>query len=452
MKKKKEQTCVLSADDAVVKEREQKMHNRKFWTIMSIIIALIVIASFLAGYFTFKLAQGDKINSIAWLVGEIDKHYLVYDEETGKVKEFTAEDYADAIKAGLLDTYSQYYTAEEYSEVVSTRQGNNYGLGLSFVSTKGVPKVHSVKGNSPAYKKGIKSGDLIVAGEVDGVKTAFISYAKMTEFLGERVENETFVLYITREGEFEDKVFEVEKKVFVTSFVTYFDSEKTGEFSSESKEKPAFRFIDGGVNKLDSQTAIIKFDLFEGDASNQLGLALDKMKERGRTKLILDMRNNGGGYMDVLEGVSALLTYGEKDKTLIARAVYKDQSYSDFYSTGNNFNSQITSISVIANEHTASASECLIGAMLHYKRAFDQTKLVVVNDGLSSGGVAKTYGKGIMQTTYVNGVKGDAVKLTTAYIYQPDTTTCIHGEGIKALAENSFSDNDLALDRAITVL
>ena len=105
----------------------------------------------------------------------------------------------------------------------------------------------------------------------------------------------------------------------------------------------------------------------------------------------------------------------------------------------------------MANENTASASECLIGAMLYYGKCFDVNKLIVVNNSLEDG-IASTYGKGIMQTTYSNLFTGEAIKLTTAYIFQPDKTTSIHGVGIKATLENSFTDDTLALNRAISII
>ena len=82
---------------------------------------------------------------------------------------------------------------------------------------------------------------------------------------------------------------------------------------------------------------------------------------------------------------------------------------------------------VLANKNTASASECLIGALLYYGDLLTKEKVILEEDAT---GVAKTYGKGIMQSTYIL-TNGGAFKLTTAKIYWPDATTSIHGIGFK---------------------
>ena len=89
----------------------------------------------------------------------------------------------------------------------------------------------------------------------------------------------------------------------------------------------------------------------------------------------------------------------------------------------------------MADSGTASASEAFIGACLDY----DYRNIVKVVLSRNSKGEYKTYGKGIMQTTFVNTSVGDALKLTTAKIYWPVSNISIHGVGI---TENlsGFSD------------
>ena len=83
---------------------------------------------------------------------------------------------------------------------------------------------------------------------------------------------------------------------------------------------------------------------------------------------------------------------------------------------------------MLADEDSASASECLIGCMLDYG-AIGYADICLTE----YGGRAKTFGKGIMQTTYlVNVFQRDAIKLTTAKILWPLTKNCIHGRGVLA--------------------
>ena len=152
--------------------------------------------------------------------------------------------------------------------------------------------------------------------------------------------------------------------------------------------------------------------------------------------------------MTVLSEVASCLTYSDGERRpIIAVAKDKKGRVEKFRADGDNFNRAITEIVVLANDYTASASECLIGAMAHYKKGFSLDNLVVVG-----GSPATTYGKGIMQTTYRNFFSGEALKLTTAFIYQPDGRTSIHGTGFVATAENSVSSHQNAIARAVQIL
>ena len=100
---------------------------------------------------------------------------------------------------------------------------------------------------------------------------------------------------------------------------------------------------------------------------------------------------------------------------------------------------QNTKVYVLANCNTASASEALIGAMvcygaLDYKNIFlSQYSDAYINWLTESGAEVKTarsYGKGIMQSSFTNFVTGEVLKLTTAKIYWPDEATCIHDTGV----------------------
>jgi carboxyl-terminal processing protease len=147
---------------------------------------------------------------------------------------------------------------------------------------------------------------------------------------------------------------------------------------------------------------------------------------------------------------SYFIDNGGKFSSPVAYTKDNKGNYEEYKSSGNKTTDNIKAISVIANENTASASECLIGAMLYYKDKFDINRLIIENQEVNS--VSHTFGKGIMQTTYRLS-NGGGLKLTTAIIYQPDKSTCIHGKGIVALEENSVKLADgIAIKRANEVL
>ena len=125
-----------------------------------------------------------------------------------------------------------------------------------------------------------------------------------------------------------------------------------------------------------------------------------------------------------------------------------------FYTSGNAFYDNIEQIAVLANANTASASECLIGALKFYGGANDGASFSEKNLVLTynpSRDNFSTYGKGIMQTTY-SLATGGAFKITTAYIYQPDEKTCIHDVGLTTSVPENRVDNENALSRAIDVI
>ncbi len=426
----------------VTGQSPKEFFTKKRKIIFTIATVLTIAISFTLGFFVKKWTTPKELSTLGWVISTINKHY--YSEEDGVVKEFSAEDYAKAITDGLLDKYSNYYTSQEYSDVVNTNKGNYYGVGISYKKSDVLPIIYKVTGNSPADKVGLKAGDLLVAGESNGEKVQFQSADDSLNFISARKENEEFKLYFTRDGGEEQSVV-VKRQVFVSSYVCYVDSKKTGVFRSEGTEALSLTELDGGDSILDEQTAIISLSQFEGGAAEQMEKALSMMVKRGRSKLILDLRSNGGGDMKVLCDIAS--NFIKKDNAVIAYAVDKDNKTTAFKMEKSKFQNAITSISVTADGGSASATECLIGAMLYYKDCFDANKLVIEKTGEE----AKTFGKGIMQTTYKNLITGEALKLTTAYIYQPDNKTCIHGKGIKATESNSVSVGE-AIKRAVMVV
>jgi carboxyl-terminal processing protease len=189
--------------------------------------------------------------------------------------------------------------------------------------------------------------------------------------------------------------------------------------------------------------AYIKYSAFSGtksglDGSNgQLTDALNIFKEKNKSKLILDLRGNGGGYMSILCQVASNFINVEDGKTaLVAVAVDKNGNKENFVSKKSVYNSYgFEKIVVMCDEGTASASEALIGAMLDYD-VNNIVSVVVSSSTLNGQTVYKSYGKGIMQSTFTNGITGEAVKLTTAQIYWPVYGTTIHGVGLTPKLDN----------------
>jgi carboxyl-terminal processing protease len=145
--------------------------------------------------------------------------------------------------------------------------------------------------------------------------------------------------------------------------------------------------------------------------------------------LVLDLRSNGGGYLDILCEIAAYFCKdtGEKNP-VVAISVDKNGKEETFSASKNLYNEYFQAdsrICVLADSSSASASECLIGAMLDYKA-------IAYGDICLSkrSGVVKTYGKGIMQASYYYPMDKSTVTFTVAY-YNPPYGGNYHGDGVQ---------------------
>ena len=129
----------------------------------------------------------------------------------------------------------------------------------------------------------------------------------------------------------------------------------------------------------------------------------------------------------------AVADYGGYKQSFKAKGNY----YYDYFTNDSR-------ICVLANANTASSSEILIGAMVDYGAvSYGDICLTEL------GGEYKTYGKGIMQSTYPLLLGGDAVKLTTAVIRWPVSNHCIHGRGVLVEDGALSAPNNLNFDAGI---
>lgn len=396
---------------------KEKLENR----IISIIaVVLMVGAAFTLGFFAKGWTMSDTVRELENVLELIEENY---------VGEFDREEFIAAAVSGSLDKYSTYYSPVKYEEVELSKDGISQGkMGIGFaVSSSGII-VYSVEGNSPAERAGITVGGKVVSVKRVG-EQEFIDikdYDDWSAFYNTLKKDEQVVVKILYETE---ETFTLAKENYNVSYVWYQDSTGGYNFTFDvdrkewklvQREKPLKTHVNEGF-------AYVKLSGFSGNACAQLILALGKMKENGNDKLILDLRSNGGGYMDVLEDIAGHLIPG-KDKQCVSKAVYKNGDEEGFYTSKNYYDGYgYKKITVLANSGTASASEALIGAILDYDEAEDKNIASVIVEKTQKG--STTYGKGIMQTTY-SFPSGSALKITTANICWPLSNVCVHDVGI----------------------
>ncbi|MBR7136363.1 MAG: hypothetical protein IKD14_04470 [Clostridia bacterium] len=387
---------------------------------------LLPTLAFFMGFVVGQRAYPEDIETINYIIDMYKKHY--YEE---------SDDIVQIIEDALLDKYSTYYTAEEYDLIKQSARGAREGIGISvYPETK---QIAIVAGNSPAKKAGVKEGSYLLAIKAaDDVDFTPINvYEDFTQKLATIPKDTDFSLKL-KEGDGE-RVFTLQKKQYTQSYVSYFDDSGEYVFEGEGDKFTLTRYGDNTTYPMGDRdkTALIRYTGFSGNEKNmsgssaQFAAVLAKFKSDGKTNLIIDLRGNGGGYVNIMCDIAAHLIDGEKGASLPVMIARDKHGNETVYSSGAVRYSDygFTSIVFLADSGSASASEALMGAVLDY----DKNNIVNVILSLSEedgASVAKTYGKGIMQTTYARGFTGAAIKLTTAKIYWPVSGICIHGVGI----------------------
>lgn len=408
------------------------MNKEKAWVkpLIYVAIALVIaVNSFILGFVARGCTRGGN-SSYDWAYRTILNNY--YGEFDGNNAEVTS---LKAL-AALLDPYSEYYTAEEYKRITAENEGKKSGVGINynFVAGEGM-KIIAVTGNSPAYAAGIRTGDVITAASAGDTRTEFLTVDDATSFFTARADNEAFTLHSA------EKDFSVKKTDFTASYTFMATNKLSWEFVT-SGDGSGLALIENAkdtIPYLPDGTAYIRLNQFYGTAADEFGKLVEKFNAKNCTSLILDLRNDGGGYVSVMQDIAGYFTSSLGQKKCVAMtAKYKDNKNEVYFCkdhSGKSLISNDVKVSVLANANTASASEALIGALvsygfLEYKNIFlsdfSQEYLDYVGEGAKT---KRSYGKGIMQSTFYNYSTGEALKLTTAKIFWQNGK-CIHDVGL----------------------
>jgi carboxyl-terminal processing protease len=282
----------------------------------------------------------------------------------------------------LNDPYSVYYTKDEVESLKQSSEGEYVGLGISVTQnneTK-VITVTKVYDDSPAKDAGIESGDTI--------------YSVNDNVLTDETLDELLVDIKGEEGK------EVKMQL------------KRGEETIDADMKLREVLIDVvSYEMLEDNIGYIIIDQFTGTSTEQVEEAINDLKSQGMERIIVDLRDNPGGQ---LECIQAILNYFLPKDKLLLYSETKDGEQEKYYTENDGLITDMP-LCVLVNENSASASEVFAGVV----KCYDRGKLVGT----------KTFGKGIMQSTF--GLSdGTAIKLTIGKYYLPDDSN-IHGIGIE---------------------
>lgn len=280
----------------------------------------------------------------------------------------------------LGDPYTRYIRPGELSDYVDMITGTYLGIGISYKLSDEGMQILSVEDDGPADTAGIEAGDTIT--HINGKKYAEYTDNELDAMFSK--ENNELKLTIQRpdgnEYEIKDVLVKIQKVSRQSVFVTDFD----------------------GI-------MYIRITQFDEDTGEEFKIAIDKIKKMQYTGMIIDLRDNGGGYEIQADMVAdrilpeGLIAYAEDKNGKRVAEIKSDAECID------------VPMVVLVNEHTASASELVTGAIRDFKRATIVGK--------------KTFGKALGQARWDFLEDGSGILITTARYFTP-SGECIHGVGI----------------------
>lgn len=365
-----------------------------------------------------------------WVRKTIQKNYYRFDGDYSSIEDMDNLTIEEMV--GRLDPYSAYYTAAEYEAMYADNGGSKSGVGISYAFEPGIGIViHSVIGNSPAKRAGIKEGDVIVSAGVSQDEEIIFSEHENTfaDFINARAAGEEFSLNLS-----DGRRVTLCKADYTASYACMYTHDKSYDIEYNAGAM-SLKVGENGIKELPQGTAYIYLRQFYGNAYGEMIELLSEFNAESCTSLVLDLRGNGGGYVELMSEIGGLFTSrlgGGRHVSMVAE--YKDGtrevSYcKDISSVKEEYAGTLpagTTVYLMANRNTASASEALAGILISY----DILKYENVFLSQYPEDDARSYGKGIMQSVFTH-ASGARLKLTVAGIYWQNGTT-IHGKGLTA--------------------
>lgn len=371
------------------------------------LLALILVAG--VGFTGFTLGQNasftsqtstrdaEHIAEMKGLKGLLDQNFLFdYDED---------QIYEGSLKgmfANLGDPYTSYYTPDEFKKLMESLNGRYSGIGLSVQASKeGYIKAVSVFDNSPAKEAGIEPGDYITKVNGKGYGASQLEEA-VAEIKGEPGTEVTLTILRTEEGKTDSKEFDI--KV--------------------SRADVNVDTIDDDILEIrDKKIGYIHIKAFDDITWQDFSDSYSKLMAQDIDGLVLDVRNNPGGALDVVINIADNFL----DEGVIVTT--KDKNGKEVVEKSDASASDIPMV-ILQNENSASASEILAGAMK------DRGRAKVIG--------TQSFGKGVVQKVF-NLENGAGAKITISEYFTPNGTQ-INKVGVTPDIEVS-SEEDLDLSK-----
>jgi carboxyl-terminal processing protease len=353
---------------------DQRMRNPRFVPVAVFAIVLSALAGGLFGSRAF--ARQD----------EVSQQYRVFTSALAAIdREYVEEVPSDrliysAIDGMLhtLDPHSSFFDPKSYAQMRERQEGHYYGLGIQISSVDGDIKVNSIFEGSPAYKKGLRRGDILAkVRDTDGTDLDMKGWTTEQAVKKLKGPKGTTVNISIKRGGYDGLINMdvVRDEVNITTV------------------RAAFM--------IDKETGYVKLDQFTETSDRELGDALQKLSANGMKRLVFDLRENPGGALDqAIRVANRFLPRGDMIVSTRGRVPNANQNY---LATEQGDYTHLPIVTLV-NRNSASASEIVSGALQDHDRA------LIVGE--------TTFGKALVQSVYPIS-EGAGVAVTTGRYYTP---------------------------------
>ena len=332
------------------------------------------------GTVTITQEEYDRLSRFSKLAEIYDEVQDLYYEEPDE--DAMLRGAIDGMLWGLEDIYTYYYSPDEWEDLWEEDSATYGGIGIQMLANfdEDTVTICRVFKDSPAEREGIRRGDRLIR-----VEDMAVTAENMTEAadLIRSIDGESVQLEVVRSGE--SLVFDLIPEVINASWVE--------------------------TAMLDDSVGLLTLYEFSGEADEMFKEGLKELEDQGARSLIIDLRDNGGGWVDIAETIGDIFL----DKELM---YYSEDRYGEREEAYTSDGKDDIPLVILVNGASASASEVLCGSLQEHGRA------LLVGE--------KTYGKGVMQYVIaLDGVDGreDGMQVTCAQYFMP-SGKAVHKIGI----------------------